>query len=171
MNIQRILVPYDFSNCSAAALDYAAQFANSNARLYIVHVDQLLDAEIAILPQSNGLNVHNSAWERRHKNIVRQLSKIAPRTTVAVYEHHCLTGSPADQILAFADRVHPDLIVMGSHGRTGLSRLITGSVAEQVMRRATCPVFVIKASAPKTRNDFTDSTESPALRVGNDFAI
>ena len=80
-------------------------------------------------------------------------------------------GAPADEILAFAERVHIDLIVMGSHGRTGLSRLITGSVAEKVMRGSKCPVLILKSRVKRTEMTAVATTESPALSVGNDFAI
>ena len=55
-----------------------------------------------------------------------------------------LTGSPAAQILKLAEQERIDLIVMGSHGRTGLSKLLMGSVAEGVMRKAKCPVLIVK---------------------------
>ena len=145
MNIHRILVPYDFSEGSTAALEYAARLGiDSNARLYIVHVDELLDAQISTIPPVNGPTVFISSWDKRKREINTRLAEIVPHNG-AVYEHHCLMGAPADEILAFADRVHIDLIVMGSHGRTGLTRLITGSVAESVMRRSNCPVLIFKS--------------------------
>ena len=164
-------MPYDFSGCSVAALDYAAQFAGPNARLYIVHVDELLDVRISPYVPANGLYIHESLWDRRHEEVEQQLAKIMPHDTTAVYEHHCMTGSPADELLAFAERNGVDLIVMGSHGRTGLSRLVTGSVAEQVMRRSKCPVLIVKAPVIRSKSDIAVASESAALHVGNDFAI
>ena len=173
MNIKRILVPYDFSECSSAALEYAGRLAiDSDARLYIVHVDELLDARISAIPAVDWPGVYESSWEKRRRAVNRQLAKIVPLNAPVVYEHHCLMGSPADEILAFAERVHIDLIVMGSHGRTGLSRLITGSVAEKVMRGSKCPVLIVKS--PVKRTEMTcllSQRESPALCVGKDFAI
>ena len=62
MNIKRILVPYDFSECSSAALEYAGRLAtDSDARLYIVHVDELLDARISAIPPVNGPGVYESS--------------------------------------------------------------------------------------------------------------
>jgi nucleotide-binding universal stress UspA family protein len=171
MNITRVLVPYDFSDCSAAALDYAARFANSDARLYIVHVDELLDVRISPYVSANGLYIHEYLWDKRHKEVEQQLAKIAPRGTDAVYEHHCMTGSPPDELLAFAEKTGIDLIVMGSHGRTGLSRLLTGSVAEQVMRRSKCPVLIVKAPLVRSESTVADESESAAFRVWHDCAI
>lgn len=171
MNIQRILVPYDFSGCSAAALHYASRFAGPNARIYIVHVDELLDVRISPYTPANGPYIHDSLWHRRHKQVEQQLAKIVPRGKAARYEHHCLTGAPADELLAFAERTGVDLIVIGSHGRTGLTRLIAGSVAEQVMRRSKCPVLVVKAPMIRAKVALFAESESAALHVGHDFAI
>jgi nucleotide-binding universal stress UspA family protein len=60
------------------------------------------------------------------------------------YERECLTGNPVVEIRKFAEGHNIDLIVMGSHGRTGLSRLLMGSIAEGVMRKARCPVLIVK---------------------------
>jgi nucleotide-binding universal stress UspA family protein len=171
MNIERILVPYDFSECSDAALDYASRFADSNARLYIVHVDELLDVRISPYMPANRPYIHESLWDRRHEQVEKQLVKIIPRDTAARYEHHCMTGSPADELLAFAERTGVDLIVMGSHGRTGLARLVTGSVAEQVMRRSKCPVLIVKAPRIRSKVAPAAASESAALHNGQDFAI
>lgn len=172
MNIKRILVPYDFSDCSSVALDYGGRLAvDSDTRLYIVHVDELLDAHISVIPPVNGPGAYASSWEKRRRAVSKQLAKIVPLNTPVVYEHHCLIGAPADEILAFAERVHVDLIVMGSHGRTGLSRLITGSVAEKVMRGSKCPVLILKSRAKQTSTTAVAKSESPALCVGKDFAI
>ncbi|HVT28163.1 MAG TPA: universal stress protein [Lacipirellulaceae bacterium] len=169
--VRRILVPYDFSEGSAAALDYAAQFAAKRARLYILHVDELLDAHISAFPPSDSPFLHDSSWDKRRRKIKRQLAKVVPHGAAAVYEHHCLIGAPADEILAFAERVHIDLIVMGSHGRTGLSRLVTGSVAEQVMRRSKCPVLVCKGQPKPVALPPKRLAGSPAFHFGEDFAV
>ena len=146
MNIERILVPYDFSDCSAAALDYAARLASPNSRLFVVHVDELVDARISAIPSTSLPFGQNSSWDRRHNDVMSRLAKIVPHGTVTEFENHCLAGFPPDEILSFAARIRADLIVMGSHGRTGLSRFLTGSVAELVMRRSQCPVLIVKSA-------------------------
>jgi quercetin dioxygenase-like cupin family protein len=70
-------------------------------------------------------------------------------------------GDPAEEILHFADRLRCDLIVMGSHGRTGLGRLLTGSVAEEVLRRAACPVLVVKTPLRATPAAERETTANP----------
>jgi universal stress protein A len=145
MNTQRILVPYDFSDYSRAALDYAGRLAiDSDARVFILHVDELLDARISAVAAVDWPGVYESSWEKRRRTVNRQLVKLVPHNSPVFYEHHCVMGSPANEILAFAERSNIDLIVMGSHGRTGLSRLTIGSVAEKVMRASKCPVLILK---------------------------
>jgi nucleotide-binding universal stress UspA family protein len=173
MNIKRILVPYDFSVCSSAALDYAGRLAiDSGARIYMLHVDELLDARISAIPAVDWPGVRESSWEKRRRLVNRRLAKVVPLNAPVIYEHHWVMGSPANEILAFAERVHIDLIVMGSHGRTGLSRLLTGSVAENVMRGSKCPVLIVKSHVKRTKvSPVLAATEFPAIPVGNDFAI
>jgi nucleotide-binding universal stress UspA family protein len=173
MNIKRILIAYDFSEYSSAALDYAAHLASEwAAKLYIVHVDELLDARISAFPPVNGPGVYESSWDKRRRHVKSQLARVLPHEASVTYEHHCFVGAPADEILAFAERARIDLIVIGSHGRTGLSRLLMGSVAEQVMRGSKCPVLIIKPHRKQiAKPALAATTESPALCVGKDFAI
>jgi nucleotide-binding universal stress UspA family protein len=77
----------------------------------------------------------------------QQLKRVLPTVTTVKYEHLYRKGSPVVEILTFAEEENIDLIVMASHGRTGLSRLLMGSIAEGVMRRAHCPVLIVKQPA------------------------
>jgi universal stress protein A len=171
MNINRVVVPCDFSKCSVAALRFAARFAAPVAKIYVVHIDELLDARVKTLPPLDLIVVPDSYWDQRRRKIKRRLAWLAPATSGAVYDYHWQIGLPTEQILVFAEGVNADLIVIGSHGRTGLSRLITGSVAEQVMRQAKCPVLVVKAPLVQPRIAVFAPTVPAALRVGNDFVI
>jgi len=143
MNLQRILFPTDFSHDNDAALAYASTIAaESDALLYIVHVDETH----AVSPSLGEAGyVYPLAYDANDRAEVRdQLSRITPTVPGVHYEHHYLQGSPVTEIVKFAQREHVELIVMASHGRTGLSRLLMGSVAEGVLRRAPCPVLVVK---------------------------
>jgi nucleotide-binding universal stress UspA family protein len=172
MNIKHILVPYDFSKYSSLALDFAGRLAmDSKARIHVLHVDELLDARISVIPAVDWPGVEQSSWERRRRHVNRRLARIVPQNAGVVYEHHCVLGLPAGEILAYAARAHIDLIVMGSHGRTGLSRLLAGSVAEKVMRGAKCPVLVVKRTVKAPLRPIAVATESPPLCIGHDFAI
>lgn len=159
MDIKKILVPIDFSECSSAALEYASRLASdTSARLYIVHVDELLDVSIPSIPPFEAGYVYESKWDERRQTVRDQISKVVPSVADVNYEYRCLMGSPAYEILRLADRERIDLIVIGSHGRTGISRLITGSVAEGVMRGAKCPVLVVKL--PAKQPEVPDAVET-----------
>jgi universal stress protein A len=146
MNIKRILFPTDFSPDNDAALEYASALAaESGAMLYIVHVDDSTNVSAALGEPGY---MYPSAWGPNGRREVRErLTMVIPSVASARYEHRYLTGSPVRELLKFARREHVDLIVMASHGRTGLARLLMESIAEGVMRGAQCPVVVVKQPA------------------------
>jgi nucleotide-binding universal stress UspA family protein len=146
MNVQRILFPTDFSHYNDAALNYASTLATeAGARLYIVHVDELKDLNAA-MGEAGYLIAAAVAHEGRPE-VRRRLERVVPTTKGVKFEHCYLTGSPVTELLDFAERENVDLIVMASHGRTGLSRLLMGSIAEGVMRKARCPVLIVRQPA------------------------
>jgi nucleotide-binding universal stress UspA family protein len=156
MNVQRILFPTDFSQYNDAALQYASTLAaEADALLYIVHVDEMRDLNAA-MGESGYLIAAAVAHEGRPE-LRRRLEEVVPTTEELIYEHYYLRGSPVTEILRFAERENVDLIVMGSHGRTGLSRLLMGSIAEGVMRKAPCPVLVVRQ--PATRYKRTNNVQ------------
>jgi nucleotide-binding universal stress UspA family protein len=134
--IETVLHPTDFSARSAAALDLAASIARDRgARLFVVHV---VPDDSPPSGPAEGLACRRLCLEKLDEVRDRH-SRGAP---IEVDLRH---GDPADEILAAADELGADLIVMGTHGRTGLGRVLMGSVAESVLRRARCPVLTIKA--------------------------
>ena len=138
MNVQSILFPADFSKSSAAALQYASSLAKeTGAKLHIVHVG---DESTAYLAGYGGFaQVPDLPKQNR-----AALAETKPTVPDVDYETHYLSGIADREIVDFADRENVDLIVMGTHGRTGMSRLLMGSVAEGVLRRANCPVLTVK---------------------------
>jgi hypothetical protein len=90
--------------------------------------------------------------------VKRQLKTIRPPLEDVRCEYHYIEGTPADEIVAFAEGEKIDLIVMSSHGRTGLSRVFLGSVAELVLRKARCPVLIVNQLAEVGCND-VDATK------------
>lgn len=148
MNIKRILFATDFSECSIVALEFASRLANeTGARLFIVHINGIVDVSIPSIPPVEGGYYYDAPWGYERHEVKERLIKIAPTVANVAYEHCYLTGPPVAQILKFAERERVDLIVIGSHGRTGFSRLLMGSVAEGVVRNAKCPVLVVKQAA------------------------
>jgi universal stress protein A len=163
MTIHRVLFPIDFSNQSLEALDYASQLAaSSHAELHFAYIDDLsrLTAVTPYCCQSFVPAVDRSALESA-------LNRLKPTVSGVNAVYHYVEGVPAAAICNLATAASIDLIVMSSHGRTGLSHLLLGSVAEEVMRRAPCPVFVVKHRT----SEFTGSAgEEIASHVGCETA-
>jgi len=141
---QLILVPIDFSPTGCTALETAAALARSSGgKLLIVHVVEhqgLSENLVYSLVQP-----HVSTEE-----LTEQLRTVVPSDKSVPYEHRLLRGAPIDRILDIAESEHVDLIVIGARGRRGIDRVLMGSVAEAVVRRAKCPVLAVKPTAPAT---------------------
>ena len=132
---QTILHPTDFSERSGYAFRLACSLARDRgARLIVLHV-----MPVPLVQEKRFYQEEMSAELNRLR---------APDSQIQV-EHRLEEGDPATQILRIAQETGCDLVVMGTHGRTGLDRLIMGSVAEEVVRRASCPVVTVKAPFPQ----------------------
>ncbi len=143
----RILVPTDFSVHADAALEYATRIAAAcGGSLHLAHVLEepfvagIWASEI-YLPEMTAVRARMIA--EADQRLARCLS---PSDRVQFHAHtHVLTGKADDCIVAFATAREMDLIVMGTHGRTGVAHLLMGSVAERVVRTAPCPVMTVRA--------------------------
>lgn len=141
MFAKKILFPTDFSHLSDAALQHASTLAReTGATLIILHVEE---PPIAY----GGGEMYYGVPDPDQQEMHRMLNEVRPADLGVPCEHHLVTGDPAAEIVKMAEHDHVDMIVMGTHGRTGVSRMLMGSVAEQVVRRAPCPVFTFKAPA------------------------
>ena len=137
--ISKILFPTDFSSSSDYGLHYATSLARDNqASLLIVHVEE---------PPAmyGGGEMYYGVPEPDTAALTTMLEQVKPDDPQVRHEHRLIVGNPADKIVAVAKEEQADLIVMGTYGRTGLVRLLFGSVAEAVVRRAPCPVLTFKA--------------------------
>jgi universal stress protein A len=153
MNIKRILFATDFSECSNAALEVASRLTvESGARLYIVHVSGLLEISIPAIPPVEG-GYYDAPWGYERREVRERLTKVVPTVANVAFEHCYLTGLPVAELLKCAESNDVDLIVMGSHGRSGFSRMIMGSVAEGVVRGASCPVLIVKPPAGALKDE------------------
>jgi nucleotide-binding universal stress UspA family protein len=148
MNIElkRILCPVDFSDNSLHALNYAIALAQrQEADLVLLHVVQpsLLSASMdPFLPEYDMTVMENymDACKRQLKELTeRVVAQDHPATTSVLR-----TGTPFLEIVTAARELDSDLIVVGTHGRTGLAHVMIGSVAEKVVRKAPCPVLTVK---------------------------
>jgi nucleotide-binding universal stress UspA family protein len=139
MNARKILVPIDFSSGSDAALELAASLArDSKAKLLITHV------QVPPLATGGGEFIY-TAPEPPTQELQARLAKVSPKDPSIPVEHRLLHGDPSDCIVKLAEDEKVDFIVMGTHGRRGLTRILMGSVAELVVRWAKCPVVTVKS--------------------------
>lgn len=155
MTYKKILFATDFSPASEAALPYASALAaESDAMLLIVHVEE---PSLAL-----GVDIYLPEAGYPDPEVRRQLEAVIPPDARIRYEHRLLLGAAIDQIVRLAAEERIDLIVMGTHGRTGLSRLLMGSVAEGVVRQATCPVLTLKQ--PGNQDTTNQSTSCVSVK-------
>ena len=142
----RILVPTDFSPASDAAVHYARSLAETfGATLHLLHV--LDDPAAATAFVGDGYAVDTPDIRQAMLTQVRE--RLARTLSVTDYTRfratsEALVGVPADAIVDYAAATGANLIVMGTHGRTGLAHLLMGSVAEHVVRTASCPVLTVR---------------------------
>lgn len=142
---RRLLAPVDFSASSDAALLYAVQLARVNgATLHVCHAiphPHMLDAlfERGLTPEETVRRIH-----RKGRHHVRQL--LASVGVDVSLRFHFHEGEAVAAVLAWVDKLKPDLIVMGTHGHRGAARFFLGSVAEAVVRQAPCPVLTLRAT-------------------------
>lgn len=140
---KNILVPVDFSEYAEHALDYAvALAARLDAKVHLLHVIGIPAFGVPEL----GLAMSATMMESMLKDSTAALDKLASarRAKAPIGEVMMRTGDARDVIVHTCDEVNADLIVMGTHGRRGVSRALLGSVAESVVRTAPCPVLTIR---------------------------
>jgi len=143
MATQRFLVPLDFSEYASQALDYAIKLANKlSARLTLLHVVQSLPMGGVDM----GVTLPYTYIQDLEAEIMESLNNYLERVTAAGLEGEVamVHGVPFHEIIEMAKAQHVDLIVMGTHGRTGFQHVLLGSVAEKVVRLAPCPVLVAR---------------------------
>ncbi len=147
--IRKILFPTDFSDCSDAALDVlvalASQVGASVTAVHVVHVPEQFGPYEAWV--YDRLEVEQAIVKETTAHLESYVKEKVPASIPS--DRRVLTGVPDLEIAALAESGAYDLIVMGTHGRGGVSHLLMGSVAEKVMRRAPCPVLTVRPRAAK----------------------
>jgi nucleotide-binding universal stress UspA family protein len=151
MAVNSILVPTDFSATSDAALQYAARMALTlDARLFLMHVPgktgEHFEANFPVGQFDTKARAHLGSFLTQD-----EVSRLRPEYVLRV-------GTPAEEIAQYAEICGIDMIVMGTHGRSGLAHALLGSVAEQVVRLAPCPVLLV-------RFPMRDAVAQPAVGV------
>ncbi len=147
INLKKILCPIDHSDGSKEALKYAVSFAMKNeAKLYLLHIidirsfDESIDTMAAQIPNDETI-----------KQLKTKLLECIPEEIRSDMQLEALVvqGIPFAEIISIAKTNKVDMIVMGTHGRTGLAHIMIGSVSEKVVRKAHCPVLTVRQSGHK----------------------
>jgi len=157
-----ILHPTDFSPHSQHAFQMASHLAaDSGARLLVLHV---LEQPVIVASGTMMAPMPTGPSAELRQMACEQLAKIKPEDSSVAVEHITEEGDPVTAILDVAQERDCDLIVIGSHGRTGLGRLLMGSVAEQIVRRAACAVLTVKlpqaAEKPRVKTARKEPTKT-----------
>jgi nucleotide-binding universal stress UspA family protein len=146
MRIKTILFPTDFSQGARAAMDHAASLARDyKAKLILLYVIQDITIAEWYIPSSLSVtdlveDMQKSAWKEMDK-WAQEVS-----ATVAETEKMVVRGVPFVEIIRTAKEKNVDMIVIGTHGRTGIDHMLFGSTAEKVVRKAPCPVLTVRVS-------------------------
>jgi nucleotide-binding universal stress UspA family protein len=146
MLLRSILLPTDFSECANYALSFAASFARtSGAKIICVHVIEPVVPTVGYTGMTEPLPIADIS-EQLEDSAERELPKISEceECEGLEVEEVIVHGDAASEIVRVATERKVDLIVISSHGRTGLGRILFGSTAESVVRHAPCPVLVVK---------------------------
>jgi len=151
--IHRVLVPVDFSECSRKALQYAIPFAlQFSAELVLLYVVQPYVPVPEMTIVDPGLLL-----KRMREDGETGLARLRAGIPESIKLHtEVRVGRPAIEIVQAAEELNADVILLSTHGRTGLGRVFIGSVAEHVTRYAHCPVFIVR---PR-EHDFIDAAKS-----------
>ena len=135
---KNIVVPYDFSDESKSAIEVALELAEKQGDIHVVHVMHELSAtDPGVIWQS----IDN---EKRRQRVTEKFAETTADLDIKDVHFEVGIGDPGTVIADMAEKIDAGMIVIPSHGRTGFTRLMLGSVAERVVRLAKCPVLVLK---------------------------
>jgi len=155
LTVRGVLHPTDFSHLSNNAFRLACCLAlDYQAPLYVLHVATAFEAYEGELV----FNKHSAQY------LAKDWEKLSEYQWPGLRIHYLLEeGEPSEQIIRASHSIPCDFIVMGSHGRSGLARLLLGSVADYVLREATCQVIIVKAPVPATPSLLPSSQRKTAI--------
>jgi len=142
----RILCPVDFDEYAVAAMELACRLAEDSLTVvYLLHVI------VPIVPAPEQIGVPLEPFPLSEPEVRKQLEQLARQHLAGRvrYEIRTAVGDPAQVILNRIEEIDIDLVIVPTHGRRGLGRMVLGSVAEQIVRRASCPVMTVRPQVPK----------------------
>ncbi|NPA62554.1 MAG: universal stress protein [Methanococci archaeon] len=139
---KKIVVPTDGSDVSLEAAKHAIAIAKEfDSELYAIYVVDV--SPFVGLPAEGSWELISELLKEEGKEALKKVKKLAEEEGLTIHTE-MLEGVPATEIVEFAEKKKADLIVMGTTGKTGLERILLGSVAERVIKNAHCPVLVVK---------------------------
>ncbi len=148
MNWKILLVPHDFSTCADAALRLATDLAQfHSARLVLLHVSHLppgFSGDTLMSDPETKAMVRVDEYARSATLTKLEALAAVPRSAGITVDVRAAIGDTAEHILGAVAAVHADLIIMGTHGKTGLTRMVMGSMTEKVLRQAHVPVLTLR---------------------------
>jgi nucleotide-binding universal stress UspA family protein len=161
--IRNILVPIDFSKMSMQAINTAKRLASRfSSTIHLAHVRQFSYPVAFAAPMPPAIPFSVATYDHKAEEMAtRELNAFAAKLGLSPATCHLLSGAPVfNEICRLAQKIPADLIVMPTHGRTGLKHVFLGSTAERIVQHSPCPVFVVreKKRPSKTRPQVTNST-------------
>ena len=143
---KRIVVPTDGSEVSMEAVNHAIYIAKKlNSEIYAIYVVDI--SPFVGLPMEGSWEMITEVLREEGEEILKKVKELGEKEGVEI-KTKMLDGIPAEEIVRFAKEKNADLIVMGTTGKTGLERILLGSVAERVIKTSPCPVLVVKKQSP-----------------------
>ena len=153
MNVRRIMVPVDYSEHSKRALEYAAALAaRFGATVDVVHVwdrPTYVPEGLTVGPKGSAKSLGDLIRENAEREMQEFLGQVKAPEGVRI-ETRLISGDPAGAIVHSCTATNPDLVVVGTHGRTGVQHLLMGSVAEKVVRLSPVPVLSVPPADRQT---------------------
>lgn len=146
-----VVVPFDFSDHATEAVSKAIQLSTDPSNIHVLHV----------LPRME-VTEPGVVWgtvddESRIQNVLESMTKALPESEFGKTSFEVQIGDAGSVAVKRAEELGAELIIIGSHGRTGISRVVLGSVAERIVRFAKCPVLVVKLPQNTTQRNSTES--------------
>lgn len=172
-DIKKILVPTDFSDGSRTAFQYAFALAQKiGASIDIAHICEhspYIYAETQLNKPGDAPQSLQSYLEKETNLHMKNFLKHLPQNNQVAVKDYVIYGNPYEQIVKMSKEGSFDLIVMGTHGRTGLSHILLGSVAEKVVRYAECPVLTVRHPTKDPRDHYKGKHAGSPTGISGSF--
>lgn len=154
--IQKIVIPIDFSDFSRKVLEYSLKLAGAfGAQIDLVHViDQRVHPSYYIVGQEYFMTVEPDLPEKALNTLKEFVAGVLPSGVEVTY--NILEGVPHDEVVTYAEKKRIDLIMMTTHGLSGLEKMLIGSTTEKVVRKSHCPVFTVNSHLFENPEDSKD---------------